>query len=123
MDDLGSTPVAVKRRRRHSAQFKAMVVKASYEPGNSVAGVAQRFHLNDNLVHKWRRQSRAAARAEPEAFVKLALAPPAATVPVAETAAAEAIRVEIPGATGPIRVHWPFAQREALLPWLKALQA
>lgn len=123
MDDLGSTLTPAKRRRRHSAQFKAMVVKASYEPGNSVAGVAQRFNLNDNLVHKWRRQSRAAPAAEPEGFVRLPLLPGASTAPGPESTGAESIRVEIPGAMGPVVVHWPIAQCEALTTWLKALQA
>ena len=55
MDSLASPPQVPKTRRKHSHAFKAMVVKACSEPGNSTAGVAQKYQLNANLIHKWRR--------------------------------------------------------------------
>ena len=44
-----------KSRRRHGAQFKQEVLAACDQPGASVAGVAQAFGVNANLVHQWRR--------------------------------------------------------------------
>ena len=52
-----SNPIPVTRKRRyHSREFKSMVVQASNAPGNSTAGVAQKYQLNANLIHKWRRE-------------------------------------------------------------------
>jgi transposase len=44
-------------RRRHSAEFKQRVLAECERPGASVAAIALSHGLNDNLVHKWRRQS------------------------------------------------------------------
>jgi len=42
-----------RRRRSHSAQFKAEVIQACAEPGVSVAAVALAHGLNANLVRRW----------------------------------------------------------------------
>lgn len=123
MDEQGLPLPSLKRpRRRHAPEFKEQVVKASFEPGQSVAGVAQQFNINANLVHKWRRQHRAASTASPDDFVRLAL-PSAPAAPVAVAGLPEEIRVEVPGALGSVTVHWPSARVDALAAWLKALQA
>jgi hypothetical protein len=56
MSTLGSTPSSAKRRRRHTLKFKKEVVNASKQPGRSVADVAQAYQVNNNLLHKWRRE-------------------------------------------------------------------
>lgn len=43
------------QRRRHSAEFKAEVLRACEQPGASTAGVALAFGLNANLVRQWQR--------------------------------------------------------------------
>ena len=43
-------------RRRHSAEFKQQVLVECDRSVASVAAVALAHGLNDNLVHKWRRQ-------------------------------------------------------------------
>ena len=55
MDSLASPLQVPKTRRKHSHAFKAMVVKACSEPGNSTSDVEQKYQLNANLIHKWRR--------------------------------------------------------------------
>lgn len=42
-----------RRRRSHSAEFKATVIQACAEPGVSVAAVALAHGLNANLVRRW----------------------------------------------------------------------
>ena len=42
-----------RRRRSHSAEFKAKVIQACAEPGASVAAVALAHGLNANLVRRW----------------------------------------------------------------------
>ena len=42
-----------RRRRCHSAEFKARVVAACREPGVSIAAVALDHRLNANLLRRW----------------------------------------------------------------------
>ena len=57
MDIQGLLPPPAKPlRRKNLLEFKAQFVAASYTDNTSVASVAQRFNINANLVHKWRRQ-------------------------------------------------------------------
>jgi len=43
-------------RRTHPLEFKCSAVKASNQPGASIAGVAMAHGINANQLHKWRRQ-------------------------------------------------------------------
>ena len=43
-------------RRRWSEEFKRRVVCEAARPGVSVASVARRYDLNDNLVFNWKRR-------------------------------------------------------------------
>lgn len=45
--------VSPARRRRHSPEFKALVVNACSQPGISVAAVALHHRLNANLLRRW----------------------------------------------------------------------
>ena len=42
-----------RRRRQHSAEFKARVVAACRRPGVSIAAVALEHRLNANLLRRW----------------------------------------------------------------------
>ena len=53
--------VVVRRRRSYSSEEKQRLVAESYEPGTSVALVAQRHAINANLLFTWRRQMRGPA--------------------------------------------------------------
>ena len=111
MDTFVPALPAPKRRRRHSPQFKAEVLKACNEPGNTIAGVAQRYGVNANLVHKWRRQS------GPDAvsgFVRLPAAVDPPGGPDGDT-----VRIELPGN---IIVHWPIARMADAIEWLRAMR-
>ena len=107
----------VKRRRRHSPQFKAQVLAEAQQPGASMAAVAQRHNFNANLVQKWRRaaERRGTSGLTPPAFI--ALPAPAA---VDRVTAPEA-RIELPGLLGPIRVFWPCDQSRSLAEFIKHL--
>ena len=50
MDDGINTP---RRRRRHSAKFKAQVIQACKLPGASIAATALHYQLNANQVRIW----------------------------------------------------------------------
>src|ERR1700761_845739 len=42
-----------RRRRRHSAEFKASVIEACRRPGVSIASIALANALNANMLRKW----------------------------------------------------------------------
>ncbi len=100
-----------KRRRRHSPQFKAEVLTACAEPGNTIAGVAQRYHLNANLVHKWRRQLQSDSAS---GFVRLP-----EPVSSESESGGDTVRIEL---HGNIVVHWPIARMADALVWLRAMR-
>ena len=113
MDNQGLLPPPIKRRRKHSPSFKKMVVAETNKPGNSVAGVAQRFNVNDNLVHKWRRQFQTEGSGE---FVRV----PAVINPRLD-AGAQTVRVELTSAAGLLVLHWPIDQPQDLARWINVL--
>jgi transposase len=58
-------PVRGKRLRRPVAE-KRRIVELSFEPGMSVAGVAQEEGINANQIFTWRREYRNGQLVEPE---------------------------------------------------------
>ncbi|MCB1689350.1 MAG: transposase [Halioglobus sp.] len=114
MDELS---VPVRRRRRHSPEFKAKVVAACQGPGVSVASVALEHGLNANMVRLWIKASRTPSKSSPATFVPLAL--PAPTTP--STVAEDTIRIEVPCASGTIAITWPASHADRALPLLREL--
>ena len=112
MDELS---VPVRRRRRHSPEFKAKVIAACQAPGVSVASVALEYGLNANMVRLWIKASRTAQTTSPAAFMPLALPGPIATVPE------DAIRIEVPRANGTITITWPISHADRALTLLREL--
>jgi transposase len=51
--DTSNNGIVRRRRRTHSAQFKAKVVSACRQPGVSIAAVALANGLNANLLRRW----------------------------------------------------------------------
>ena len=111
-----------RRRRAHSAEFKAQVVAACSSPGVSIAAVAMANGVNANLARRWvvdaeRRSSGALARtasgAVPTTFVPLQL-PPVEAVPVD-------IRIELRRGTTVINVSWPCAAASQCAAWIRAV--
>jgi transposase len=87
------------RRRRWSSSEKARIVAESLAPGAVVAEVARRHAVYANLLHRWRRESRAA--------------PQARLVPVTVTPGRAAGTIEIE--LGGVRVRVDAAVDEAAL--------
>ena len=48
----------VRHYRSHSPEFKRQVIEASYQPGTSVAKVAQAYGINANQLFAWRKTLR-----------------------------------------------------------------
>ncbi len=107
-------------RRKHSLQFKEQVVAASHAPETSVASVAQRFNINANLVHKWRRQLEAKAADGGDNFIKVPL--PVRSISSNTPPHDASVKVEFTsGSLGPVSIHWPMSQLPQLASWLASL--
>ena len=113
-----------RRRRYHTAQFKAESVAACRQPGVSIAAVALARSLNANLLRNWvvaaEREgastapvTESPARAEPAAFLPVAVsAPPSGSAP---------IRIEIRRSHTQVTVQWPTAAASECGQWLREL--
>ena len=113
-----------RRRRRHSAEFKALVVDECLRPGVSIAAVALGHGLNANMLRKWviDGEHRLAAPA-PAASAETEVPPkPLPTfVPLALPASAVEgdIHVELQRAGTTVKIVWPAAAARDCAAWLR----
>ena len=103
-----------RRRRRHSAAFKAEAVAACQQPGVSIAAAAMARGLNANLLRRWVAEAeRAGARsvAERSTTQSVALESPQSFVPIALTASSTEtpIRIELRRGSSSVSVQWPVS--------------
>lgn len=116
-----------KSRRRHGAQFKQEVLAACDQPGASVAGVAQAFGVNANLVHQWRRgrgfRPPGGDLAIPAATMTPQAAPPfvALALPGAQAEPPADIRIEVRRGALAVSVIWPGTGAASCAAWLREL--
>lgn len=112
-----------RRRRIHSAEFKAQVVAACNVPGVSSAAVAMAHGINANLARRWVLESE---RRGGGALVKTSSAGPAPTtfvavqLPSAQGAPSD-IRVELRRGPIAISVSWPCAAASECAAWMREL--
>jgi transposase len=114
-------PVPKKRRRRHTAAFKAQILAECDQPGASVAGVAIRHQLNPNMVQRWRWLAR---RGDQDDFLRLPSPVSSASPTVASAtrpAGPATVRMEVPISSGTLIVHWPIDSMVHSVDWLRAL--
>lgn len=123
MHTISNEASAGRRRRRiHSAEFKAQVVAACNSPGVSIAAVSMAHGINANLVRRWvlqaeRRGGGALAMTANNAvlasFVPVQL-PPAEAEPAT-------IHIELRQGTTAITVSWPCAAASQCAAWMREL--
>ena len=113
-----------RRRRKHSAEFKAHVVAACSKPGVSSASVAMANGINANLVRRWVKDAEGEREDVGEIgatnrvkrpvtkFVPLPLPSPA---PVSD------IRVELQRGATKIVVTWPATAAAECAAWMREL--
>ena len=115
-----------RRRRRHSEQFRAEVVKACRQPGVSIAAVALANGLNANLVRRWvvalEQQGQSVATVETTATAETREAA-AEFVPMQLAMARPAvdIRIELRRGATAITVTWPTAGAAECAAWMREL--
>ena len=118
-----------RRRRRHSAEFKAQVVAACRKPGVSVAAVALDPRLNANLLRRWVVAAERAPEAAP--MVTRSVVPAGATPETAAFVAVEVQRspvvssqeivIELRRGPRVVKVSWPLSAAAACGAWLGEL--
>lgn len=115
-----------RRRRNHSAEFKARVVASCRHAGVSIAAVAMANGVNANLVRRWVVDAERSAggadlvpvtndKSRAPSFVPLQLAPPA------KAPASADIRIEIRRGTSVIAVSWPSSASTECASWMREL--
>ena len=111
-----------RRRRRHSAEFKALVIGECMRPGVSMAAVALEHSLNANLLRKWVIDAEQAGPRAPTAqAVSQEVHTPAPTfIPLALTGAPVEgeIRIELQRSGTTVNIVWPAAAAAECAAWL-----
>jgi transposase-like protein len=123
MDTYGVDLMGRRRRRRHSATFKATVIEECMRPGVSMAAVALAHGLNANMLRKWVIDAEHAASRAPKPAMREADPPPpgptfiplALTAPVGEGE----IRVELHRAGTTVSIVWPASAARDCAAWLR----
>ena len=123
MNTYGVDLMGRRRRRRHSAEFKAAVIEECLRPGVSIAAVALAHGLNANMLRKWvidgehRLAAPQPATLPPESppmpaptFVPLAL-----PAPVVDGE----IRLELQRAGTTVKIVWPASAARDCAAWLR----
>lgn len=116
-------------RRRHSTQFKALVLEQCAVPGASVAKVAMSHGVNANIVHGWRKLARERDGAAvspprpPSSPVKTtASVPQFVPVSMAQTASPPAladIQIELRRGATAMKIAWPIAAAAECAAWMR----
>jgi transposase len=114
-----------RRRRRHSAEFKASVIEQCLKPGVSIAAVALAHGLNANMLRKWVIDSEhkilapastaAAPAPEPPPVPPPTFIPLALPAPVVDGE----IRIELQRAGTTVKIVWPAAAARDCAAWLQ----
>ena len=121
-----------RRRRTHSAEFKAKVIAACRRPGVSMAAVALANKLNANMLRTW---VAATERAEGQKSAPVAAQGAALQVPAnvghasflplhldttaPPPATADQINIELRRGATTIKVEWPVTAAAECSAWLK----
>ena len=110
-----------RRRRRHSAEFKAKVVEECARPGVSMAAVALAHGLNANLLRRWVVEKKwldtsagpATSPAQQE-FLALPL-----VAGVQQPPAVADIRIELRRGATTVTMRWPTQAAGDCAAWLR----
>lgn len=129
MDTSENGNIAGRRRRTHSAEFKAQVVAACRQPGVSIAAVALANRLNANLLRRWVVTEEQGQAAKPGASVSAAIE--ASTVeqrtfiPIEveqrSVMSTQAITIELRRGATTVKVDWPLVAAAECAAWLREL--
>ena len=98
----------IRRRRRHSAEFKAKAVQECMQPGVSIAAIALHHRLNANLLRRWVAELMRVPQGE---FIPLRIGEPTTAVPD--------IQIEVRRGATTISLRWPGSAAAQCAQWLQ----
>ena len=112
-----------RRRRKHSAEFKAHVVAACSKPGVSSASVAMANGINANLVRRWVKDAEGERDVGEIGATKPVKRPVTKFVPLPLPSPAPVgdIRVELQRGATKIVVTWPATAAAQCAAWMREL--
>ena len=115
--------VLVRKRRRHSEEYRAEAVAACRQPGVSVTAVALAHGLNANLVRRWIKESaeRLPVTRRPVATDREPLTVVPVTIESTAGQSDEAIRIDIRKSGLAVQLAWPATRVAELSGLLKDL--
>lgn len=124
MNTYGVDLMGRRRRRRHSAEFKAAVIEECLRPGVSMAAVALAHGLNANMLRKWVIDGEHRLAPPPQTVSPQAEAPARPTptfVPLALPAPADdsEIHIELHRAGTTVKIVWPASASRDCAAWLR----
>lgn len=100
-----------RRRRRHSAEFRAEAVRACQQPGVSVAAIALARGLNANLLRRWVLRAERGTLLVPSRSsapsVPVEKSGGFVPVSISSSAAEAAIRIEVRRGSSTVNIQWP----------------
>ena len=119
-----------RRRRRHSAEFKAELVACCQQSGVSLAAIAMDHGINPNLLRRWvmeherlghheRAEARPVQRDIAAQFIPLVVPTPQAAPIAAGSADGIVIDLQHKGFTASIR--WPMTEAGRCAAWLREI--
>jgi len=100
-----------RRRRRHTAEFRAEAVRACQQPGVSVAAIALARGLNANLLRRWVLRAERGTLLVPSGSSAPSVAAESSggfvPVRISSSATEAAIRIEVRRGSSTVKVEWP----------------
>ena len=99
-----------RRRRRHTAEFRAEAVRACQQPGVSVAAIALARGLNANLLRRWVLRAERGTLLVPSGSSAPSVAAESSggfvPVRISSSATEAAIRIEVRRGSSTVKVEW-----------------
>lgn len=109
-------------RRKHSAEFKASVIRACRQPGVSMASVALANGLNATMLRKWVVEAeRGTARSVPVEMPMQAGTFVPVAVPHEGSVGRRDIRIELQRGNVRITLEWPREGAAECAAWMREL--
>jgi transposase len=123
VDTSVSSAAGRRRRRKHSAEFKAQLVQACEQPGMSSAAIAMANGINANLLRRWVND------AEQRGSTLIAPSPPPLAPPTPEFIPLQLpapkpqadIRIELQRSGVSVSVTWPVSAAAECATWMREI--
>jgi transposase len=111
-----------RRKRTHSPEFKADLIRQCQQPGVSISAIALANQINDNLLRKWINKAAVLPLVQSEPL-EPARPPQLVPIQVAASSApaqpASPIRIQIQQGKTQIQIEWPIDSATACAQWLQ----